>query len=133
MKLGMLTAIHLRETKICRTIIVLVVGLSQAEKEKEEVHAVKIWRYDERHKNKLKKTVYECHNIHRSPNIRMIKSRSMRWEGHVKDGGNETCIQSCGGKKGGPIARKQDDRVRSGAICEQWPALVNTVMKPLAP
>lgn len=51
----------------------------------------------------------------------------------MKGGGNETCIQSCGGKKAWPITRIQDDRVRSGAICEQWSALVNAVMKPLAP
>jgi hypothetical protein len=74
---GMLSTIHLRETKIYRTITVLVVVLSHAEKEKEQVQAVKIWPYDERHKNKLKKTVYERHNIHRSPDIRMIESRSM--------------------------------------------------------
>jgi len=51
---GMLTNIHLTEIKICRNIIVFVVGISQAEREKEQVRAVKVWRYDERHKNKLK-------------------------------------------------------------------------------
>jgi hypothetical protein len=56
MKFGeMFTTIHLRETKIYRNIIVFVVGPSHAEKEKEQVHAVKVWPYDERHKNKLKK------------------------------------------------------------------------------
>lgn len=52
---GMLTTIHCRETKIYRIIIVLIVGLSHAEKGKEPVHAVRIWPYDERHKNKMKK------------------------------------------------------------------------------
>jgi hypothetical protein len=43
MKFGeMFTTIHLRETKIYRNIIVFVVGHSQAEKEKEQVHAVKV-------------------------------------------------------------------------------------------
>jgi hypothetical protein len=41
----------------------------------------------------------------------------MRWEGHVKDGRNETCIQSFGGKKKELITGKQDERVWSGAIC----------------
>jgi hypothetical protein len=52
---GMPTTIHLRETKLYRTITVRVVVLSHAEKEKEQFQAVKIWPYDERHKNKLKK------------------------------------------------------------------------------
>jgi len=68
---GMPTSTHCRETKIYRIIIVLVVGLSHAEKGKEQVHAVRIWPHDERHKNNMKKTAYERHNIHRSPNIRI--------------------------------------------------------------
>jgi len=40
---GMLTTIHPRQTKIYRTTTVLVVVLSHAQKEKEQVQAVKIW------------------------------------------------------------------------------------------
>jgi hypothetical protein len=98
---GMLAIIHFREAKMYKIIIVLFVGFSHAEKDKEQVHAEKICPYDERRQNKFKKkTVYERHNIHRSPCIRMIKSSSRRWEGLVKDGRNETCIQSCDGEKG---------------------------------
>lgn len=43
----------------------------------------------------------------------------------MKDGRNETRIRSCGGKKDGPVTRKQEDK--------QWPALGNTVMEPLSP
>jgi len=54
---GMFTIIHCRETKIYRIIIVLVVCLPHAEKGKEQIHAVRIWPYDERHKNKIKNCV----------------------------------------------------------------------------
>jgi hypothetical protein len=43
----------------------------------------------------------ELHNWHSSPNIiRMIKSRTMRWVGHIGDGdgGDEKFIQSFGWK-----------------------------------
>jgi hypothetical protein len=36
----------------------------------------------------------ELHNLHYSSSIiRMIKSRSMRWAGHVARGGDEECMQ----------------------------------------
>lgn len=51
---GMLANIHFRETKMCRIIIVLFVGFSHAEKDKEQVHAEKICPYDDV-KKKFKK------------------------------------------------------------------------------
>jgi hypothetical protein len=39
----------------------------------------------------------ELHGLYSSPNIvRMIKSRRMRWEGHVARMGGERCLQSFG-------------------------------------
>jgi hypothetical protein len=41
----------------------------------------------------------ELHNLYSSPSIiRMMKSRRMRWAGHVARMGEEKCIQSFGGK-----------------------------------
>jgi hypothetical protein len=39
----------------------------------------------------------ELHNLYSSPNIRQIKSRRMRWAGHVARMGEE-CVQSFDGK-----------------------------------
>jgi hypothetical protein len=43
----------------------------------------------------------ELHNLYSSPSvIRMIKSRRMRWEGHVaRMGAEESCIFRKGGKR----------------------------------
>jgi hypothetical protein len=54
----------------------------------------------------LLNTVYltsyeELHNLYSSPCIRMIKSRRMRWAGHVaRMGEEEECIFDIGGKAG---------------------------------
>jgi hypothetical protein len=43
----------------------------------------------------------ELHNLYSSPNIiRMIKSRKMRWAGHVAHGREEESIQDLGRKTG---------------------------------
>jgi hypothetical protein len=39
----------------------------------------------------------ELHNLYGSPN-RMIKSRTMRWSGHLARWGGDRCIQGFGGK-----------------------------------
>jgi hypothetical protein len=50
----------------------------------------------------------DLHNLYSSPIIiRMIKSRRMRWVGHVaRMGGEEECIQDIGGK----ARRKENTR-----------------------
>jgi hypothetical protein len=41
----------------------------------------------------------ELQNLYSSPNIiRMIKSRRMRWAGHVARMGGDKCLQDIGGK-----------------------------------
>jgi hypothetical protein len=41
----------------------------------------------------------ELHNLHTSPNIiRMIKSRRMRWAGHVARMGDQKCMKYFGWK-----------------------------------
>jgi hypothetical protein len=41
----------------------------------------------------------ELHNLYCSPNIiRVIKSRRMRWAGHVARVGEEGCLNDIGGK-----------------------------------
>jgi hypothetical protein len=51
----------------------------------------------------------ECHNLYTLPSIiRMIKSRRMRWAGHVKQTGeNKNAYRLLGGKQGGkrPLTR----------------------------
>jgi hypothetical protein len=44
-------------------------------------------------------SVSELHNLHSSPIIiRLIKSRRMRWAGHIARKGEEECMYNIGGK-----------------------------------
>jgi hypothetical protein len=70
----------------------------------------------------------ELHNLYSSPSImRMIKSRRMRWAGHVaRMGGEEECMKDIGGKvrRKEPLGRPRCRWEPSGSIicCEilEW-------------
>jgi len=66
----------------------------------------------------------EAHNLYTSPNIiRVMKSRTMRWVGHVAGMGGVTCLQNFIGRSG----RRWEDNIRMDLRETEWEVVTGLI------